>query len=208
MKEMLFGVVSMSYGIWQGWGNNPIIAYPIETIEKLEKELNEYRQGVIKSINEFINSPPAEFVYVVNDKDCIKLESNTRGAAINIQPMVVLTQPPRLISPSIVIGEAISLLRSSGFSEYGGMYGYTVLRKSMRFWGNASEFINWLFNSGIRISEEARNAVNEHSDSIESAEWVKEVLIGTNELMYHDAIILRIKRGVLNRLASLLKPRR
>ena len=197
----------MSYGEWQGWGNAPVIVYPIETIDKLEKEQNEFKQSIIKSINEFANSPPIDLAYVVDNKDCIELESNTRGAAINIQPMVVMTQPPRLISPSFAIGEIFAQLNSSGFSEYGGMYGYTVLRKPMRSW-DGNEFIDWLFNSGIRISEEVRNAINEYSGSIESAEWVKEVMIGVNELMYYDAVILRIKRGVLNRLAKLLKPRR
>mgnify|MGYP001770755392 CR=1 FL=1 len=206
----------MGYVGWQGWGSTPVIAYPIEAIDRLEKELNEFRQGIIKSINEFINSPPAEFVYVVENKDYIELESNARGAAINIQPVIVMTQPPRLISPSIVINEVITQLGALGFSNYGfDDYGNTVYKKTMHFWDNANEFINWLYNSNIRISDEVKDAVNKYGGYIEFARWVKEVLVRSkdveNEVIYVDKVILRIKRrnnGLLNRLVKLLKPRR
>lgn len=216
----------MSYGVWQGWGSNPVIVYPIEAIEKLEKELNEYRQMAIKSINEFANSLPIDLEYVIDSKDCvannkdyiadgkncIALESNARGIAVNIQSVVIMTQPPRVISPSIVISEVTTQLGALGFSYYGvDKYKNDVYRKTMRFWGNADEFINWLFNSNIRISDRVKDAIKMYSGSIKSAVWVKKVLVRSNdvenEVVYLDQVILRIKRqnnGLLNKLTKLL----
>ena len=166
------------------------------------KQLEEFKQFILKSIREFANSLPVEFYDAVDKKDHIELRSYGRGA------LFMLPTTQYAFPPFIILNDVGLLLISLGFHNTGTYGEYSVFRKAMRSW-DGDEFIDWLFNSGIKISENVINTVSKYRNSIESAQWIKEVLIGTNDIIYSDIVILRRRReNPLTKLTKLLKPTR
>ena len=172
-------------------GQGTVVVYPMEYIEKLEKELEEFRQSIIKSISDFMNSQLTELTYVVYKNDYIKLEGTPRGFLINIQPLVVYGEKPKLISPSVVIGEVIDMLRKQGVEIYDYEYGYTVYKKTIRCFTSGNEFIDWLIGNGVKMSDDVAKFIGRYGDSIKTACWRKEFWTGENELIYNNSVIIR-----------------
>ena len=170
-------------------GQGTVFVYTMEYIEKLERELEEFKQSIIKSISDFMNSKPTELTYVVYKKDHIKLEGTPRGASINIQPIVVFGQSTKLISPSVVIGDVIAWIRNQGLEIDGYEYGYTVLKKTMQCF-SGGEFIDWLIGNGIKMSDDVAKVIGRYGDSIKTSCWRKEFWTGVNELIYNDSVII------------------